>query len=126
MIPRSHYQATKQDNHFSGIHTAQFKCLDILTSNLVGKGRCQKSHKPLLVKPCKNLRPCEKPYVVLISGFTDTFLVPYLCSLRKGFSTQHALWRLVDTWKELLGKKEVAGALLMDLSKAFDYIEHEL
>jgi len=44
-----------------GIHTAQFKCLDILTSNLVGKGRCQKSHKPLLVKACENLRPCEKP-----------------------------------------------------------------
>ena len=61
-----------------------------------------------------------------MTGFADAFLVPYLSGFRKGFNTQHALWRLMDTWKESLGKKEVAGALLMDLSKAFDCIEHEL
>ena len=41
-------------------------------------------------------------------------------------NTQHALLRLMGTWKESLDKREAAGALLMDLSKAFDCIEHEL
>ena len=58
--------------------------------------------------------------------FADTFLVPYLCGFRKGFNTQHALLRLMDTCKNSLDKKGVAGALLMDLSKAFDCINHEL
>ena len=41
-------------------------------------------------------------------------------------NTQHVLLRLMGTDKESLDKREVAGALLMDLSKAFDCIEHEL
>ena len=47
-------------------------------------------------------------------------------AFRKGFNTQHALLRLMDACKESLDKRKVAGALLMDLSKAFDCIEHEL
>ena len=61
-----------------------------------------------------------------MTGFADTSLVPYLCGFRKGFNTQYTLLRLLDTCKESLDKKEVAGALLMDLSKAFDCIGHEL
>ena len=58
--------------------------------------------------------------------FADTFLVPYLCGFRNGFNTQHALLRLMDICKNSLDKKGVVGALLMDLSKAFDCIDHEL
>ena len=61
-----------------------------------------------------------------MTGFVETFLVPCLCASRKGFNTQHALLRLMDTCKESLDKKDVADALLMNLSKAFDGIEHEL
>ena len=59
-------------------------------------------------------------------GFADAFLLPYLCGFRKGFNTQHVLLRLMDTCKNSLDKKGVVGALLMDLSKAFDCIDHEL
>ena len=34
--------------------------------------------------------------------------------------------KIVDTCKDSIDKKEVACALLMDLSKAFDCTEHEL
>ena len=68
----------------------------------------------------------ERPLYSQMTGFADTFLVPYLCGSRKGLNTQHALSRLMDTCKESLDRKEVAGALLLDLSKALDCIEHEL
>ena len=58
--------------------------------------------------------------------FMDTYLVPYLCGFRKGLNTQHALLRLMDICKNSLDKKGLVGALLMDLSKAFDCIDHEL
>ena len=61
-----------------------------------------------------------------MTGFVDAFLVPELCGFRKGFNTQLALLTPMDTCKESLDRKEVAGAVLMDLSKAFDCIEHEL
>ena len=51
---------------------------------------------------------------------------PYLCGYRKGFSTQQALISLIEKWKTNLDKKDYREAIFMDLSKAFDTINHEL
>ena len=53
-------------------------------------------------------------------------LSPYLCGYRKGFSTQYALLSLIERWKKILDEKGFGGAVLMDLSKAFDTLNHEL
>ena len=50
----------------------------------------------------------------------------YLCGFRKGFSTQHCLTVMLECWKKAIDKGKLAGALLTDLSKAFDCINHEL
>ena len=44
----------------------------------------------------------------------------------KGFSTHTALLRLVEKWKASLDKMGCTGAVLVDLSKAFDTINIEL
>lgn len=44
---------------------------------------------------------------------------------RRGFNTQNTLLSLIDTCKKFLDIKQVTGALLLDLSKAFDIINHE-
>ena len=61
-----------------------------------------------------------------ISFYIDQFLSPYMCGYRKGFSTQHALLSLIEKWKKVLDNKGYGGAILMDLSKAFDTINHDL
>ena len=60
------------------------------------------------------------------SNYVDEFLSPYLCGYRKGFNTQYALLSLIEKWTKELDNKGYAGAILMDLSKAFDTINHEL
>ena len=50
----------------------------------------------------------------------------YLCGFREGYSTQRALLRLLETCKEFLNKKGYVGAVLMNLSKAFDCLDHDL
>ena len=60
------------------------------------------------------------------SNYVGEFLSPYLCLYRKGFNTQYALLSLIEKWKKELDNKGYAGAILMDLSKAFDTINHEL
>ena len=48
------------------------------------------------------------------------------CGFRKGHSAQHCLLVLIEKCRKVLDKRGFAGLLLNDLSKAFDYIDHEL
>ena len=61
-----------------------------------------------------------------INDFIISFLSPYLCGHRKVFNTQHALLTLVKNWRKGLGNKRFCGEILMDLSKAFDTLNHDL
>ena len=45
---------------------------------------------------------------------------------RKKYSTNHVLIRLIENWKKALDEKFLVGTVLMDLSKAFDCIPHDL
>ena len=56
----------------------------------------------------------------------DKILSKYQCSLRKGFNTQHCLLAMLEKWKKAVDTKKVFGALLTDLSKAFDCLPHDL
>ena len=61
-----------------------------------------------------------------IASFSNEFLSDFLSTYRKGYSTNHVLIRLVENWRTKLDKNLFTGAVLMDLSKAFDCIPHDL
>ena len=61
-----------------------------------------------------------------ISVYIDKYLSPFLCGFRKGYSTQHCLMVMLDKWHKAIDSGKFAGALLTDLSKAFDCLNHEL
>ena len=58
--------------------------------------------------------------------YIDTFFSPLLGGFRRGYNTQHILFNFLRKCKTSLDNKELAGAILMDLSKAFDCINHNL
>lgn len=57
---------------------------------------------------------------------TNTILFLELCGFRQGYSTQHALVNFLEKCKTVMDNKDIAGAILMDLSRAFDCINHDL
>ena len=61
-----------------------------------------------------------------ISEYVNQFLSLHLCGYRQGFNTEQALVSLLEKWKAILNKNGYAGAIVMDLSKAFDTINHDL
>ena len=88
---------------------------------------------PLLKRICKpiTLLPAtskiyERTFSGQIARYMDSKLSPYLCAYRKGYNTQHALLRLVEKCRSFLDMKGFAGAILMDLSKTFDCLNHKL
>ena len=61
-----------------------------------------------------------------ITSFINSKMSTFLSAYRKTYSTQHVLIRLIEEWKNKLDKNYVVGAILMDLSKAFDCVPHDL
>ena len=58
--------------------------------------------------------------------FESSFFSKYQCGFRKGFSAQHCLVSMLEKWKSATDNKKSFGALLTDLSKAFDCLSHDL
>ena len=61
----------------------------------------------------------------LMSSVTN-FLSDFISAYRKGYSANHVLLRLTENWKAALDSNLYTGVVLMDLSKAFDCISHDL
>ena len=61
-----------------------------------------------------------------ISKFVDKVLSPFLCGYRNGYSAQHAFLTMIEKWRVSLDRGGYGGGVLMDLSKAFDTLNHDL
>ena len=62
----------------------------------------------------------------LVDSFITDYLSESWCAYRQVFSTQHALIKLIKSWGQSLDDRGYSGAVLMDLSKAFETINQEL
>ena len=58
--------------------------------------------------------------------FFDKILPKFQCGFRKGYGTQHYLYLMLEIWKGATDNNKAFGALLTDLSKAFDCLSHDL
>ena len=58
--------------------------------------------------------------------YFDNILFPSQCGFRKGYSAQHCRLVVIKKFKEAIDRGNEFGALLTDLSKAFDFINRLL
>ena len=58
--------------------------------------------------------------------FESYFFSKYQCGFRKSFSAHNFLVSMLEKWISATDNKKSFGALLADLSKAFDCLSHEL
>ena len=81
-------------------------------------------------RPVRILNAFSKIYEKVIknqlASYLDNYFSPFISVYRKSCSTQQVIIRLLEEWRETLDKNFIVGAVLMDLSKAFDCIPHDL
>ena len=68
----------------------------------------------------------ERYYQSKLLPYFNRIMSDKLSAYRRNYSTQHVLLRLIENWRRCLDENKVVGAVLMDLSKAFDCLLHEL
>ena len=62
---------------------------------------------------------------VLVEKMNDHFS-PFVADYRENYNTQHVLILLLEKWRLHLDYNYFVGAVMTDLSKAFDCISHDL
>ena len=101
------------------------KHADIIPLYKEGKKDIKGNYKPVSI--LSNLSKIfEKCIFEQMSRFFENIFSKYQCGFRKGFSTQQCLLAVLKKWKKSVDNSKTFGALLTDLSKAFDCLDHEL
>ena len=67
----------------------------------------------------------EKLMSKQLSTFFENILSKLQCGFRKGYSTQCCLLLMLEKWKLAVDNNEAFGALLTDLSKAFNCLSYD-
>ena len=68
----------------------------------------------------------ERYILEQLTSFFNVTMYQFLSAYRKNFSCQNVLLRLIEQWRQHLDSNKIVGAVLTDLSKAFDRLPHDL
>ena len=103
----------------------KLKIADITPIFKTGDNTRANNYTPISILPVVS-KIFERIMQRQINSYVEKFLSPFLCGYRKGYSTQIALTVMIEKWKEMIDNHGYSGAVLMDLSKAFDMLNHDL
>ena len=98
---------------------------DVTPLHKKAKKDLKENYRPVSIVPIFS-KVFERSMFAQMSSFFDNFLSKQQCGFRKGYSTQQCLLALLEKWKRAVDSGQMFGALLTDLSKAFDCLDHEL
>ena len=85
----------------------------------------KRNYKPVSLLP-HSLKVFERIIYKQINVNIENKLSKFITGFRKLHGSQHSNVTLLEKWRKALDKKEYICVLLMDLSKAFDTINHNL
>ena len=104
---------------------ATFKFANVTPAFKKGNRNQKDNYRPISILPVIS-KILEKLICRQLSNHFDNIFSKFQCGFRKGFSAQHCLFWKWKKWKKAVDNKNVFGAILTDLSKAFDCIYHDL
>ena len=109
----------------TSIFPNNLKKADVTPVHKKGDRTMTSNYRPVSVLPTIS-KVFEKLLYQQINSYIKMYLCDDLCGFREGFSSQHCLTVMIESMKRALDKGGISGALLTDLSKAFDCIQHDL
>ena len=116
------YNDSKDDQIFPGT----LKNADVIPIQKKEERTSKENYRPVSLLPLIS-KLFERDMYNQILSYIEKYLSPYLFGFRKGHSTEQCLNGMIERWKKALDEtKKYVGAVLTDLSKAFDCLNHQL
>lgn len=107
------------------IFPSELKLADVIPIFKKGDETDKENYRPISILPSLS-KVFEKLLFNQINKFFEDKFNRLLCGFRAKYSTQYALLNLLHKWQACRDKSGKIGTILMDLSKAFDCLPHEL
>ena len=111
----------------SSVFPGPWKCASIKPLHKGGDCAIPSNYRPisLLPVPSKLLeKHVQKQLSVHLNS--NNLLFPYQSGFRPSHSTQTLLLHCLDKWYKALDSKKLVGVVFLDISKAFDTVNHDL
>ena len=108
-----------------GTFPTELKLASVIPIHKQDDTTLKKNYRPISILPTLS-KVFEKLISLQINQFFENKFSSYLCGFRANYSTQTALIKLLQKWQSCLDNSGSVGTILMDLSKAFDCLPHEL
>ena len=108
-----------------GIFPDSLKLANITPVHKKDETTDKENYRPVSVLPLFS-KIFEKVIYDQLSQYLEKYLNSLLCGFWKAHSSQHAPFKLLQVWQEELDKSGFVGTILMDLSKAYDSLPHDL
>ena len=113
------------DSKNSEKYPTSLKTADVTPIHKENERTIKKNYRPVSILPILS-KIYESDMNKQILNYIEKYLSPYLFGYRKGHGAQHCLLVMIEMWRKALDEGKVAGAILTDLSKAFDCLSHNL
>ena len=85
----------------------------------------KENYRPVSILPILS-KLCERSINVQLMDYFSQHFNIYLSAFRPGYGCQCTLLRITENWKQTWDDKKYFAAILMDLSKTFDCLPHDL
>ena len=108
-----------------GIFPDSLKFANITPDHKKDEATDKQNYRPVSALPLLS-KVFETVIYDQLSQYLDKYLNNLLWGFWKAYSSQHALFKLLQAWQEELDKSGFVGTILMDLSKACDTLPHDL
>ena len=103
----------------------EMKLAELIPVYINDDSRSKENYRTISVLPAVS-KVFQRVLKDQISSYFHEILSNILYGFRTGYSTQHALIRLLEKWRRCLDRSRLVGTILMDLSKAYDCLPHDL
>ena len=111
----------------SSCFPSQWKCASIRPLHKGGDRTNPSNFRPISILPVPS-KLLEKHVHLQLSSYlnSNNLLFPLQSGFRPSHSTQTLLLHCLDLWYKALDNKKFVGVIFLDITKAFDTVNHEL
>jgi hypothetical protein len=85
----------------------------------------KKNYRPVGILPMIS-KKMKRSIETQLQEFFNSHFHNFLSAYRKGYGCQATLLKIIEDWKKALDQNKCVAAILIDLSKAFDCLPHDL